>query len=168
MTPGDQPAVNAFIEHVPRGEYLFWKEDVSKPEVIDGWRTRGGCQVLIAFMGEEVAGLLAVIPGLGWSSHVGELRLVVDPRWRGRGVGAELARAGLRFAVESGLAKLTTEVLADQDGVIGLFTQLGFAGEALLTDQVRDEDGRLHDMLVLAHPVVETWSSLATLGVGDE
>ena len=72
MTPGDQPAVNAFIERVPRGEYLFLKEDIGRPEVIDGWRTRGGCQVLIAYVGEEVAGLLAVIAALGWSAHVGD------------------------------------------------------------------------------------------------
>ena len=163
----DEPAVNAFIERVPRGEYLFLKEDIGRPEVIDGWRKREGCQVLIAYIGEHVAGLLAVIRGLGWSGHVGELRLVVDPLWRGRGVGAALARSGLRFAVDSGLAKVTTEVLADQEGVIRLFRQLGFSGEALLTDQVRDEDGRMHDVLVLAHPVVETWSSLTMLGVGE-
>ncbi|WP_196809564.1 GNAT family N-acetyltransferase [Nocardia sp. 348MFTsu5.1] len=168
MTSADIPAVNVFISRVPRGEYLFLKEDLGNPDVIDSWRTRHGSRVLIATAGDEVAGLLAVIPGLGWSAHVGELRLVVAPEWRGKGIGAALARRGLQSAVDSGLMKLTTEVLSDQSGVISLFNELGFVGEALLTDQARDETGQLHDILVLAHPVIEAWSSATMLGVGDE
>ncbi|MGY3555477.1 N-acetyltransferase family protein [Williamsia sp. R60] len=168
MTAEDGPAVNVFLARVPRGEYLFLKEDLGNPDVIDSWRSRRGCLVLVAHVGQEVAGLLAVIPGLGWSAHVGEIRLVVAPEWRGKGIGAALARRGLESAVDSGLAKLTTEVLADQSGVINLFNELGFVGEALLTDQARDENDQLHDILILAHPVIEAWSSATMLGVGDE
>lgn len=168
MTSDDAPAVSTFIQRVPRGEYLFLKEDIGNPMVVDRWRTRRGCQVLIAYVGAEVAALLAVVPGLGWSAHVGELRLVVDPAWRGKGIGATLARRGLQAAVASGLVKLTTEVLADQTGVINLFNGLGFVGEALFTDQARDDDGQLHDVLVLAHPVIDTWASVTALGIGDK
>ncbi len=168
MTRDDAPAVSMFIQRVPRGEYLFLKEDIGNPMVVDSWRTRRGFQVFIAYVGVEVAALLAVVPGLGWSAHVGELRLVVDPAWRGQGIGAALARRGLEAAVASGLVKLTTEVLADQTGVINLFNGLGFVGEALFTDQARDNDGQLHDVLVLAHPVIDTWASVTALGIGDD
>src|SRR5437016_12348591 len=82
MCAGDLPAVHDFLRRVPRGEYLFLKDDVDDPSVIEGWQQRLGAQVFIAFAGAEVAGLLAVVPGLGWSRHVGELRLVVDPAHR--------------------------------------------------------------------------------------
>lgn len=167
MSGADEPAVLAFLNRVPRGEYLFLKEDLDDPAVIQSWRTRRGGQVLLAHLDGQLAGLLAVLPGLGWSRHVGDLRLVVDPVLRGRGVGAALARRGLRAAVEAGLAKVSVEVLADQTAVAGLFQELGFVAEALLVDQVRDADGHLHDLLVLAHPVEQTWSSLATIGLVD-
>jgi hypothetical protein len=69
--------------------------------------------------------------------------------------------------VEAGLAKVTVEILADQQAVAALFRGLGFVGEALLTEQVRDDAGQLHDILVLAHPVQSTWATLTTLGVID-
>ena len=91
--------------------------------------------------------------------------MVVDPAKRGRGVGAALARHGLIAAVTAGLEKVSVEVLAEQEAVAALFTDLGFTPEALLADHVRDDDGRLHDLLVLSHPIEQTWSGLATLGM---
>jgi ribosomal protein S18 acetylase RimI-like enzyme len=167
MRAGDGPVLHDFLSRVPRGEYLFLKEDLGEPALVDGWRRRRGAQLFIASANGEVAGLLAVVPGLGWSRHVGDLRLVVDPARRGKGVGAALARHGLRAAVEAGLAKVTVEILADQQAVAALFRGLGFVGEALLTEQVRDDAGQLHDILVLAHPVQSTWATLTTLGVID-
>jgi ribosomal protein S18 acetylase RimI-like enzyme len=165
MRSAGVPSLRDFLRRVPRGEYLFLKDDLGDPEVLDRWGKGRGAEVVVAFAETEVAGLLAVVPGLGWSHHVGEFRLVVDPAHRGRGVGAALARHGMRAAVDAGLAKVTVEVLADQEGVAALFRGLGFVGEALLTDQVRDDAGQLHDILVLAHPVQATWATLATLGV---
>ena len=68
----------------------------------------------------------AVIPGAGWSSHVGEVRLVVDPNRRRGGVGKALARRALVAALEADLRKLVVEVVADQEPAIRLFTELGF------------------------------------------
>ena len=47
-----------------------------------------------------------------------------------------------------------------------MFTALGFTGEALLRDHIRDRDGRLSgDLVVLAHYVEETWAAMATVGL---
>jgi ribosomal protein S18 acetylase RimI-like enzyme len=163
---GDLDSLRAFLQRVPRGEYLFLKEDMEDLAVIDVWRTRPGGQVLVAYLDGELAGLLAVVPGLGWSRHTGELRLVVDPDRRGRGVGAALARKGVSAAVDAGLSKLWVEVLADQTGVASLFESLGFTPEALLVDHVRsDDDQQFHDLLVFSHRVLETWSALSTVGL---
>ncbi len=155
----------AFLRRVPRGEYLFLKDDLDDPAVVNTWRSGHGAQIFLAYLDDELAGLLAVIPGLGWSRHVGELRMVVDPAKRGRGVGAALARRGLIAAVTAGLEKVSVEVLADQEAVAAIFRDLGFTPEALLADQVRDDRGQFHDLLVLSHPVEQTWSALATMGM---
>jgi len=81
-----------------------------------------------------VSGFVAVIPGIGWSRHVGELRLVVDPEVRRRGIGRNLAGRALRAAIEHGLTKVVVEVIAEQDSTIALFQHLGFRAEALLED----------------------------------
>jgi hypothetical protein len=58
-------------------------------------------------------------------------------------------------------------VLADQEAVAALFQGLGFTPEALLADQVRDDSGQFHDVLVLSHPVEPTWSALSTMGLAE-
>ncbi len=86
---------------------------------------------------------------------------------RGSGLGRELARHALVRAVEDGVVKLVVEVVAEQGAALALFTDLGFTGEALLRDQVRDREGNLRDLMVLAHHVDETWAGMATVGLSD-
>ena len=81
---------------------------------------------------ETVLGYCAVVPLHGWSSHVGEIRLIVDPAHRGEGVGTALARHATLKAFRAGLSKLVVEVLATQEFTIAMFSSLGFDPEALL------------------------------------
>jgi hypothetical protein len=70
--------------------------------------------------------------------------------------------------VGSGLTKLVVEIVAEQGAALALFTELGFTGEALLVDHIRDRNGQLRDLMVLAHHVQKTWEEMDTVGVADE
>ena len=115
-------------------------------------------------MSGEVVGSVAVVPLHGWSSHVGEVRLVVDPDHRGRGIGRRLARQAVLDAVDMGLTKLVVEVISDQAALIAMFRGLGFEPEALLTDHVRDRAGQMRDLIVLANSVDEQFVALSAAG----
>ena len=94
--------------------------------------------------------MLTVIPGVGWTSHVGHVRLVVAPGYRGRGIGRTLAERGVHLAESLGMSKLTIEITASNTGARTMFVALGFAEEAHLRGQVRDQDGRSHDLVLLS------------------
>jgi ribosomal protein S18 acetylase RimI-like enzyme len=166
IEPGDRAALERFLDEIPEADRTFLKEDVADPEVVDAW-VRPGDARSIALDGGDVVGYVAVIPLHGWSSHVGEVRLVVDPDHRGRGVGQALARHAVLEALELGVAKLVVEVISDQEALIAMFVALGFEPEALLTDHVRDRSGELRDLLVLAHSVADQWASMAAAGLVD-
>src|SRR5215218_3800350 len=120
LEPADREALERFLVRVPEGDRTFFKEDVEAPEVVDAW-TRPGPARALAVEDGDVVGYVAVVPLHGWSSHVGEVRVIVDPEHRGRGVGRALARRAVTAAVELDLRKLVVEVVADQEATIAMF-----------------------------------------------
>ena len=163
----DVEQVWAFFARIPEGDRTFFKEPVTGLDTVRGWLGMPGATRVIARLSGAVVGYVAVIPGVGWSSHVGELRLVVDPQVRRSGLGHRLARHGLVAALEQGLTKVVVEVVSDQTSAIALFTGLGFVAEALLEDHVRDADGRLNDLIVLAHRTTDNWQLLSLVGLDE-
>jgi L-amino acid N-acyltransferase YncA len=165
--PDDLDALLAFFARIPEAERTFFKEPVLDPATVEGWLSGGPGRRGLAGEAGEVAGYVAVVPLAGWSDHVGEVRLVVDPAHRGAGVGRTLARWALLQALELGLAKLYVEVVADQEGAVAMFSALGFHAEGLLREHVRDGDGRRRDLVLLAHPVEDQWAAMAAAGIDD-
>jgi ribosomal protein S18 acetylase RimI-like enzyme len=154
-----------FFQLLPEGDRTFVKEPVTDRETVAGWSDGVRARRCIARVDGTVVGYLAVLPGVGWSRHVGELRLVVDPQMRRQGIGQRLASHGLRVALEAGLTKLVVEVVAHQDSTIALFTRLGFRAEALLEDHVQDPSGTFSDLIVLAIRTDDDWRLLNTVGL---
>ncbi|MDP8927973.1 MAG: GNAT family N-acetyltransferase [Actinomycetota bacterium] len=140
----------ALFGRVPEGDLTFVKEDIFDPGTVAAWpRDRRGRR-FVALDEGEVVGYLAIVPGVGWCSHVGEVRVVVDPLRRRHGIGGELAQRALEEADALGMGKLVIEVPADQRFATELFERLGFAMEARLSKHLRDAAGRFHDLVLLA------------------
>ena len=164
-------ALLTFFAALPAGDLTFIREEITDPDTVRSWASgpgSGGRWVAVDDGNEQVTGYVAVRPLPGWSDHVGEIRLVVDPARRGTGLGRELARRAVAEGVGSGLTKLVVEVVAEQGAALALFTELGFSGEALLVDHIRDRNGELRDLMVLAHHVRDTWAGMDAVGVEDE
>jgi L-amino acid N-acyltransferase YncA len=166
LEAGDRRAIEHFLERVPEGDRTFFKEDVTDPEVIASW-TRPGAARSLAVDADTVLGYVAVVPLQGWSSHVGEVRVIVDPEHRGQGIGRALARHAVLEALRLGLTKMVVEVVADQAPTIAMFRSHGFDPEALLRDHVRDRNGELRDLMILAHSVEASAASMAAAGLVD-
>lgn len=166
FSSADVRAVEEMISRVPEGDRTFFKEEVHDPSYVEKWADRPGRR-LIAWEGDRALGYVAVVPQTGWSSHVGEIRLVVDPGERGKGMGRELARQALLQALDLGLAKIYVEVVSTQTPAISMFEAIGFQPEAVLRCHVKDGDGGMHDLIVLSHLVDDTWSGMATAGIEE-
>src|SRR4051812_50137279 len=92
----DLDALMAFFERVPESERTFFKEPVLDRAAVEGWLSGERGRRGLAFSDDgRVVGYVAVIRLTGWSDHVGEVRLGVDPQERGQGLGRGLAPRGL-------------------------------------------------------------------------
>ena len=155
----------AFFQCIPEGDRTFVKQPVTDRETVARWLSDAASYRFVARADNRIAGYLAVTPGVGWSRHVGDLRLVVDPEMRRRGIGLLLARHGVKTAVDHGLAKVVVEVVAEQDSTVGLFNRLGFRAEALLIDHVQSPAGNVSDLLILTLRPDDDWHLLSTVGL---
>ena len=78
-----------------------------------------------------------------------DIRLLVAPEHRNRGIGRTLLERAIGLAVNRRASKVTARMTPDQTGAITLFEECGFRAEALLHDHVRDDEGTEHDLAVL-------------------
>jgi ribosomal protein S18 acetylase RimI-like enzyme len=150
ITRQDRTALRAFADRIDQRDRGFFDRLLLHDVAIESWTAAVPARRVAAFDGDDIVGLVTVVPGVGWSAHVGELRAVVQPDQRGKGVGRELVAQGMDLAADLGLAKVTVEVMATNDGAKAMFDALGFGHEATLIGQVLDGDGSRRDLLVLS------------------
>lgn len=154
----DATGIAEFAMQLPEHDLLFLSRDIKHARVIEAWTdavNAGEIESLVATAMIEgndtiVATTAIVRDPLGWSSHVAEVRLLVSPALRGKGLGRALLDASIALAREAGATKLMARMTPDQRGAITLFEEAGFRGEAMLRDQVKDRGGKLHDLAILS------------------
>jgi L-amino acid N-acyltransferase YncA len=171
MGPADEADVLAFARALPRHDLLFLRRDITRAPVLAAWLRQiedGTIDSLVARRDGRLVGCTAVVTDpLSWSPHVGELRVLLAPDDRARGLGRMLVQECFLIALARELRRLTVQMTADQEAARTVFEDLGFRGEALLRDQVRDDEGRHHDLLVLAHDVERFQAQLEAYGIAD-
>ena len=153
-TRADAPALARFAAAMPPHDLLFLARDIREPKVLEAWLTaqeRSEIASLVALTGGEVVATIAALSDrFSWSPHVWDVRLLVAPDWRGKGLGRRLLNQIVTDAIAAGAGKLTARMTPDQTGAITLFEECGFRAEALLLGHVRAADGSLHDLAVLS------------------
>lgn len=158
----------AFAQALPEHDLMFLGRDLRHPAVVDAWAAAidGGDidSILYEDDGRIVGSAALVRDPLGWSEHVGEVRVLVATAARGRGVGRALLAEIIRIAQGRRLAKLTARMTPDQTAAIELFETQGFRGEALLKDQAIDRQGRLHDVAILSLDMIRMADRQAAFG----
>ena len=168
----DAEAMLRFARALPEHDLLFLSRDIKHRKVVDAWLDSVGDGFIDSFIAEDgdaVVGTCALVRDpLGWSTHVGEIRLLVSPQLRGQGVGRRLLEEMFKVAETRELKKLVAQMTPDQRGAIALFEESGFRGEALLRDHVQDRQGQLHDLAILSLDVSRLAARHAAFGMGEE
>ncbi|WHZ11639.1 MAG: hypothetical protein OJF60_002078 [Burkholderiaceae bacterium] len=171
MTSADREALVTFVAGLPAQDLLFVPRDISHPKVIAAWMRaldRGSISSLAARDNGAMVGCTAIaVDALSWSSHVGELRVLVSPAGRGKGLGRVLIQECFVQAIELGLKKLVAQMTVNQTGAISVFEDMGFKAEALLRDHVADRQGAMHDLVVLSHDVHAVAARQDLYGLSD-
>jgi RimJ/RimL family protein N-acetyltransferase len=171
MSPSDRDGILAFARALPPHDLLFLPRDITNPKVIDAWIREvgsGNLVSLVAIENDAIVGNATIVRDpYSWSPHVGELRVVVASSMRGRGLGRALTQECFALGLTLGLEKMVAQMTVDQKGALAVFETLGFRGEALLRDHVRDQHGTKHDIVMLSHDVRTFVAQLDAYGLPE-
>jgi L-amino acid N-acyltransferase YncA len=167
----DRDAFLAFTTTLPDHDLLFLRIDITNPDVVDNWLDNidlGRTVTVIAERDGRILGYGSLhLNNATWSRHVAEIRVLVGPELRGKGLGRVLTETIFAQALEHGVEKILAQMTIDQKGAIATFEQLGFQAEALLRDHVKDRHGQKHDLLILSHDVAAFQAQLDGYGVSE-
>jgi len=161
MVREDEEALLDFFRRLPPEDRLFLKDDVTDPNVIKAWAENLDYEkvipILALFEDRIIGDATLHRTRHGWSTHVGEIRLVTDPEFRRQRLGRILAREIFFLALVLKLDKVVAEMMEDQEGAIRVFTALGFEKEAVLKNHVRDLEGKYHNLIIMSQDVIGFW-----------
>ncbi len=162
MAEGDGEALLAFFRRIPEEERFFLKDDVTSPRVIESWTEHldydRALPLLALTDGRVVADAVLIRHRAGCKRHLGEIRVVTDPEFRGKGLGVAIMRELVEIAWDAELEQAEFEMVKDvQDEAIRAAELLGAFVAGTITDAVRDCRGGLHDVVALRLPLGKSW-----------
>jgi len=159
MQVDDETELAALFSRIPVDERQLFKEDVTRSAVVQGWiRNLDYSNILPLLVldgGRVIADATLHRDRRGWSRHVAEIRVAMDPEYRGRGLATALVNEFVRLAPEIGIAILNAVMLDAQKNARGFFESVGFVHMATFPQNAIDLAGTVHDVLVYSVTVTQ-------------
>lgn len=155
--PADVDAVvDMYVAVVEEGRWLGSQAPVDREAQYDRFMqeaTSGDAVSLVAVVDDEIVGHARVdlapyrVAGLG---------MMVDARWRGRGVGGALVRAAIDAARQLGAHKMALQVWPHNTAARRLYVRHGFVEEGVLRRHYPRRNGELWDAVIMGLVLDET------------
>jgi RimJ/RimL family protein N-acetyltransferase len=158
MEASDEQALADFFTRMPVDERQLFKDDVRRSSVIRGWiRNLDYSNILPLLVlqgGRVIADATLHRDRRGWSRHVAEVRVSLDPDFRGRGLARRLLQEFIDIGPSLNVAILNASVLDVQQEARELVESVGFIHLATLAQHAIDLAGRVHDVLIYSNTLV--------------
>jgi len=158
LAASDEHALLAFFHRIPAEERgRFFRDNTVDPVVVAKWCRNIDPRRVLCLLAFADGGIVAdgtLHPGqLFMSSHVGEVRLSVDPAYRTLGLGHIMLLELLELAPYLGLSWVDAEVLASEHEARQLLSDLAFHESGVLPHHAQDMLGDQYDVILYTRQV---------------
>jgi len=162
MERTDAEALLAFFRRIPEEDRFFLKDDVASEKVIARWAedlNYDRALPLLAFRDEQViANAVLIRHRGGYRRHLAEVRILIEPAFRGQGLGVGMIRQLIEIAWDAELEFTQFELVRGiNDEAIQAAEFLGAMTVGSIPNAAKDTRGDLHDLVFLQIPLGKWW-----------
>ena len=162
MERTDAAELLKFFRAIPAEDRFYLKDDVTAEHVVqsfaDGLDYDRALPLLACDGQRIVADALLVRHRGGHLRHKAEIRVLVHPAYRRRGLGVLLMRELTDIAWDAELDEVEFQLIRDaEDEAIAGAEFVGAFEVGVLKDHAKDGAGGLHDLVVLRIPLGKWW-----------
>ena len=165
LEPGDESALFEMFKQFSEDDLWFLNHDVSDPRLIDDWIKNLDLDRVISIVaslgGRIIANAALMRKSYGAKSHIGKIRISVDPSFREKRLGTWMLLDLVNLAMALGLQMLVMRLVRDRDAyIISRVRKLDFIEELELKDYVLDREGNPHDLVIMTKRLPVEWDEL--------
>jgi ribosomal protein S18 acetylase RimI-like enzyme len=151
FSPHDTQALYDFFESLPVEVRRFAWADVLDRALVEGWGRNvdyAKALPLLALDGQRIVADATLHRRQGGPLRlVGRIKWLMDPAYRGLGLGTTLVNDFINIATQQGLRHLTAMLIADLEAdAVTTLADLGFE-QTTMPGYGTDPDGEAHDMV---------------------
>lgn len=154
LKDGDENALFDMFRRLSVDDLWFLNHDVSDPGLIADWINNLDPNRVISIgallEGRIVGNAVLMMKRYGAKSHIGKVRISVDPGFRDRRLGTWMLLDLVNLSMAMGLQMLVMRLVQDRDAsLINGVRKLGFIEEAVLTNYLMGGEGQAHNLVIM-------------------
>lgn len=168
LRQGDQEQLFHMFGRLSEDDRWFLDHDVSDFELIDTWVKHLDpvrAHSIVAVLGGQIIAYATLLRKYyGAKSHIGNIRISVDPSYRGKHLATWMLLDLINLAMALGLEMLTMQLVQDRNAsLIRSLYKLDFQEKAVLKDYAKDREGNPHNLVIMVKRLHRLWDDVEVI-----
>lgn len=154
LQEGDEDLLFRMFNRLSEDDRWFLDHNVTDFGLIENWLrdvdSDKAYSIVAVLGGQIIAHATLLRKYYGAKSHIGDIRVSVDPSFRGKHLATWMLLDLLNLAMAIGLETLVMQLVADRDAaLIRSVRKLDFHEKAVLKDYAKDREGNPHNLVIM-------------------
>ncbi len=165
LRKGDEDLLFRMFSRLSEDDKWFLDHNVADFELIENWVQNmdpDRAHSIVAVLGGQIIAHATLLRKYyGAKSHIGNIRISVDPAFRGKHLATWMLLDLINLAMAMGLQMLIMQLVQDRDGVlIRSVKKLEFLEKAVLKDYAKDREGNPHNLVIMVKRLHRLWDDV--------
>jgi GNAT superfamily N-acetyltransferase len=165
LRKGDEDLLFSMFNRLSEDDRWFLDHNVADFDLIENWVKNmdpDRAHSIVAVLGGQVIAHATLLRKYyGAKSHIGNIRISVDPSFRGKHLATWMLLDLINLAMAMGLEILIMQLVGDRDtALIRSVKKLDFLETAVLKGHAKDREGTPHNLVIMVKHLHRLWDDV--------